>query len=317
MSGLRSLRSLVAAWKPGSAAAAASDAGAIAAAWADVVGPAVAARTRPGALRNGTLTIWTAGSTWSAELSFLEPSILKGLNERVPNAGVARVRFTVASGRTKALLDGAAARNPIAARAAVSRRAAIDESARAGEAHADQDAVSLVRDMRARQQALDARREREGWLRCPVCSAWTPPSSSSDQRCARCAEEERQAADRRLSRALADAPWQPPRDFITAVAGADRASYERVRRRMLAELEVKLDAARRRLKRGALEAADRVAAWTFVMLIARKPKRALPRAVVADILDDAWADALGMRASASRRQARATPWENAKSARTR
>jgi len=58
MSGLRSLRGLVAAWKPGGPASASDAAGAVAAAWPDVVGAAVAARTRPARLRDGLLPVW-------------------------------------------------------------------------------------------------------------------------------------------------------------------------------------------------------------------------------------------------------------------
>jgi hypothetical protein len=318
MSGLRSLRTLVAAWKPGGASRTADSAGAIAAAWADVVGPAVAARTRPAGVRNGILTIWTAGSAWSAELSFLEPSILANLQSIVPDAGVTRVRFTVASGRTKRLLDGAAARTPQAARSARSLESdAVDDADSVRDAASAQDPAAIVGRLRDRQRSLDTRRARDGWIRCTACASWTPPLTTQELRCVRCAEEERQAADGALARALADAPWQTPREFIATIPGADRAAYERVRRRLLASLEVQLDSARRRLRRGTLEAADRVAAWTYVMLIARKPKRAVPRAVVADVLDEMWADALGLRANAPRREARAAPWENEKTARTR
>ena len=318
MSGLRSLRTLVAAWKPGGASHTADSAGAIAAAWADVVGPAVAARTRPAGVRNGILTIWTAGSAWSAELSFLEPSILAKLQSIVPDAGVTRVRFSVASGRTKRLLDGVAARAPHTDRLARSREdETIDGADAPRDAASEHDPAAIVGRLRVRQRALDARRARDGWMRCAACSAWTPPQITRDLRCVRCAEEERQTADRALARALADAPWQTPREFIATIPGADRAAYERVRSRLLASLEVQLDSARRRLRRGTLEAADRVAAWTYVMLIARKPKRAVPRAVVADVLDEMWADALGLRANAPRREARAAPWENKKTARTR
>jgi hypothetical protein len=318
MSGLRSLRTLVAAWKPGGASRTADSAGAIAAAWADVVGPAVAARTRPAGVRNGILTIWTAGSAWSAELSFLEPSILANLQSIVPDAGVTRVRFSVASGRTKKLLDGAVARVPQADRFAQSLEAdAIDDADAPRDAASEHDLGAIIGRLRDRQRALDARRARDGWIRCAVCAAWTPPQIAIESRCVRCAEEERQIADRSLARALADAPWQTPREFIANIPGADRSGYERVRRRLLASLEVQLESARRRLRRGSLEAADRVAAWTYVMLIARKHKRAVPRAVVADVLDEMWADALGLRANAPRREARAAPWENEKTARTR
>jgi hypothetical protein len=318
MSGPVHLRTLVAAWKPGGASHAADSAGAIAAAWSDVVGPAVAARTRPAGVRNGILTIWTAGSAWSAELSFLEPSILANLQSIVPNAGVTRVRFSVASGRTKRLLDGAASRAPHAARSTRSREdETIDDADAQRDAGSENDPAAIVARLRDRQRALDARRARDGWMRCAACGAWTPPKTTQDLRCVRCAEEERQTADRALARALADAPWQTPREFIAIIPGADRAAYERVRSRLLASLEVQLDSARRRLRRGTLEAADRVAAWTYVMLIARKPKRAVPRAVVADVLDEMWADALGLRANAPRREARNSPWENKKAARTR
>jgi hypothetical protein len=318
MSGLRSLRTLVAAWKPGGASGAADSAGAIAAAWSDVVGPAVAARTRPAGVRNGILTIWTAGSAWSAELSFLEPSILANLQTIVPHAGVTRVRFSVASGRTKRLLDGVVTRSPQAGRFAQSRESAsIDDADAQRDATHEQDPEAIVGRLRDRQRSLDARRAREGWARCATCGAWTPPQTAGELRCVRCAEEERQSADRALARALADAPWQTPREFIANIPGADRAGYERVRRHLLASLEVQLDNSRRRLRRGSLEAADRVAAWTYVMLIARKHKRAVPRAVVADVLDEMWADALGLRANAPRREARAAPWENKKTARTR
>ncbi|HLJ83193.1 MAG TPA: DUF721 domain-containing protein [Candidatus Eremiobacteraceae bacterium] len=310
MSGPVRLRTLVAAWKPGRTSETADSAGAIAAAWADVVGPAVAVRTRPAGVRNGILTIWTAGSAWSNELSFLETSILANLQSIVPHAGITRVRFSVASGRTKRLLDGAVPRPSRTERSVRTREQeeeAIDGADAPWDAGSEQGLIAIVARLRARQHALDVRRAREGWTRCTACGAWTPLQTASDRRCVRCAEEERQSSDRALARALADAPWQTPREFIANISGADRAAYERVRRRVLAQLEVQLDGARRRLRRGTLEAADRVAAWTYVMLIARKPKRAVPRAVVADVLDEMWADALGLRAKAPRREARAAP----------
>ena len=98
-----------------------------------------------------------------------------------------------------------------------------------------------------------------------------------------------------MERALCDAPWLSARDICAAVEGAGRASFERVRRRLLSRLQLQLDNAERRLKRGTLEAADRVAAWTYLMLLARKQKRDLPRPVIADVLGEAWADALGVR----------------------
>jgi hypothetical protein len=310
MSGLRALRGLVAAWKPGGAASGADAAGAISAAWPDAVGAAVAARTRPARLRDGMLTVWTAGSAWSHQLSFLEPVIVESLRSLVPEAGIKRLRFMVASGRTRQLLDGAAARTASGARIASSTARGVDDAQRARDFEETDDIAAIVRRLRARQGELDARRARDGWTRCGSCTNWTPPDASQGEVCVRCAEEERRRADGALERALLDAPWQSARDVCAAVEGANRTSYERVRRRMLSRLEFDLDSAQRRLKRGTLEAADRVAAWTYLMLLARKQKRDLPRAVVADILGNAWADAIGVRrTSAAPRGARRGPGE--------
>jgi hypothetical protein len=299
MSGLRSLRGLVAAWKPGGPASASDAAGAVAAAWPDVVGAAVAARTRPARLRDGLLTVWTAGSAWSHQLSFLEPAILESLRSRVPEAEIKRLRFTVASGRTRQLLDGASARTSPAARAAAHGSRTVDDSLRAREFDDAPDLAAIVKRLRARQAALDAQRAREGWMRCDACTNWMPPHISLGAVCVRCAEEARHRSDGAVERAMRDTPWLSARDICAAAGGAERSSFERVRRRMLSRLEIDLDSARRRLKRGTLEAADRVAAWTYLMLLARKQKRELPRAVVSDILGDAWADALDVRRTAA------------------
>lgn len=299
MSGLRALRGLVAAWKPGGPTTSADSAGAISAAWPDVVGAAVAARTRPARLRDGLLTIWTAGSAWSHQLSFLEPAILESLRSLVPEAGIKRLRFMVASGRTRQLLDGAAARTSRAARVASNSSRGVDDAERARDFGNAADPAAIVSRLRARQMDLDARRARDGWTRCAACASWMPPDAAQGEVCVRCAEEARIRADGALERALFDAPWLSARDVCTAVEDATRTSYERVRRRMLSRLELHLDSAQRRLKRGTLEAADRVAAWTYLMLLARKQKRELPRSVVADMLGDAWADALGVRRNAA------------------
>lgn len=310
MSGLRALRGLVAAWKPGGPASSDDAAGAISAAWPDVVGAAVAARTRPARLRDGLLTVWTAGSAWSHQLSFLEPVILESLRALVPDAGIRRLRFMVASGRTRQLLDGAAARTSRGARVSTNAVRGVDDVQRARDFAETDDLAAIVGRLRARQTELDARRARDGWTRCRTCSNWMPPDLAQGAECVRCSEEARLRADGALERALLDAPWQSARDVCAAVEGADRSSYERVRRRMLSRLEFDLDSAQRRLKRGTLEAADRVAAWTYLMLLARKQKRDLPRAVVADILGNAWADAIGVRrTSTAPKGARRAPGE--------
>lgn len=47
--------------------------------WRRVVGPKIAARTRVGRLRGGTLTVYAASSAWCNELSFLRTDIVARL----------------------------------------------------------------------------------------------------------------------------------------------------------------------------------------------------------------------------------------------
>jgi hypothetical protein len=61
--------------------------------WGQLVGERVAARTRPGSIRDGTLLVYVASPVWAQELTFLAPAIL----ERLVGAGVEvkELRFRV------------------------------------------------------------------------------------------------------------------------------------------------------------------------------------------------------------------------------
>jgi hypothetical protein len=61
--------------------------------WTRIVGPRIAARTRVGGLRRGTLTIKVASSAWSNELSFLKPSLIAKLVQA--GHDISDIRFTV------------------------------------------------------------------------------------------------------------------------------------------------------------------------------------------------------------------------------
>ena len=301
MKGPRSIGSILEKWEPGDDRA--DDASAIATAWPDAVGPDVSRRTRAGKLREGVLTVYTAGSTWSHQLTFLAPSIVAELNARCPGAHVKRLRFVVAAGRMKAMLDGlvrAQQRRP--AQPAEAERASVDEPPDAAE--------DVIRRLRRRQQALDRRRQRDGWTRCASCGNWKP-SSDDAQPCEVCAASEQRSADGRIERVLVSAPWLKSVDVESAADAADPEAFDRVRRRLLARWEEQIRAMRARMRRGALLAADRVLAWSYLMLRSGTQQHLIGRAVVADALGDEWAEALcGPRdatAAASEREATGAP----------
>jgi predicted nucleic acid-binding Zn ribbon protein len=70
-------------------------AGAYDAAWRDAAGPLVAAYTRVGQLRRGTLEVVVANSTLIQELGFQKQALLKVLANLLPDQGIENLRFRV------------------------------------------------------------------------------------------------------------------------------------------------------------------------------------------------------------------------------
>jgi predicted nucleic acid-binding Zn ribbon protein len=62
--------------------------------WREVVGPRIAGRTWPGAVRNGLLTVRVTNSAWMQELTFIKAQLLHKLRERFGDM-VTDVRFTL------------------------------------------------------------------------------------------------------------------------------------------------------------------------------------------------------------------------------
>jgi len=297
VSGPRPLSVILEKWEPGEVRT--DEASAVASVWAEAVGEDVARRTRAGRLRDGVLTVYTAGSTWSHQLTFLALSIVAELNARCPGAHVKRLRFVVAAGRMKAMLDGLV-------RTPKTKIGSLHEAEPAAVDDATDDAEDVVRRLRKRQETLDRRRQRDGWTRCPSCSNWRQPSFDAAAPCAVCTAAEQRASDGRIERVLINAPWLTADDAASHVKDAELTSIERVRRRLLARWEEQIFAMRSRLRRRSLHAADRVLAWSYLMLRSGAQQHVIGRAVVADALGDEWADALcGPRAAPiERRRAR-------------
>ena len=64
-------------------------------AWREAAGPLVAAYTRVGQLRRGTLEVVVANSTLMQELGFQKQTILKKLASLLPDQGIEGLRFRV------------------------------------------------------------------------------------------------------------------------------------------------------------------------------------------------------------------------------
>src|SRR5262245_29386378 len=80
-------------------------------AWREVVGDRIARRTRPGALRDGELTVYSESPVWAQELSLLSEEIVGRLRER--GLSVASIRFRAGSVRRAAPVPARAAPAPV------------------------------------------------------------------------------------------------------------------------------------------------------------------------------------------------------------
>jgi len=298
MSGPRRLRDLVGEWKPGAATTRSNEAASLIAAWPEIVGADLAQRTRPLTWREGALTVLTVSSAWSHQLSFLAPAILERLRERSPQLGIKRIRFAVATGRTRALLEGSsisAASDLRRMRSSHGTEAGSRDAASIGPQRDRGASIeTMLADLKVAQATLDERRMSAGWRRCAACGSLYEPRPGRD-RCALCIDAEVARSDARIAHALAHEPWMRWEDVAQQLPGAQRSAFERVSRRLLASWEQHLRSAQRRLRRQALEAGDRVIAWSYVMMRAHKPQLDIGRAVVKnalDALDPQWAQAL-------------------------
>lgn len=289
------LKSLLGRWKPTGAAMKArlsrDDVLAqVSVAWPATVGTGVAARSRPLKFNAGTLVVLTASSAWSDELSLLAPRIIEGLHRSCPQAGVRQLRFRVASGRSKALLDGLTRRrsetgaDPRTQARLIATTPAHDHPTATRGADS---AAERVAHIRARQHELDRERDRLGWRRCEYCGRRFL-MRAMESACAPCSEAARRRLDARVERALMQAPWLHFAQLAEHVPEATQQVAERVRRRLLTRWQAELDFAQRRLRRGAVTPQDRVIAWGYVMLLAGLPQSALGPAVVSDVLGSDW-----------------------------
>lgn len=64
--------------------------------WPEVVGPAVAAHTRPLAIQRQTLRVSTSSPVWSQNLAFQRCQILDKLNDRLSGQPLTDIRFSTA-----------------------------------------------------------------------------------------------------------------------------------------------------------------------------------------------------------------------------
>jgi predicted nucleic acid-binding Zn ribbon protein len=66
--------------------------GSVAGRWAEIVGPDLAAHTRPGSLDQGELTVTADSTAWATQLRLLAPQLVRRLNAELGDGAVVQVR---------------------------------------------------------------------------------------------------------------------------------------------------------------------------------------------------------------------------------
>ena len=61
--------------------------------WAEIVGPNIAAVTKPLGVRFGVLQVEVATPTWRAELAMMAPQVLAKLRKELPKLGIKEIRW--------------------------------------------------------------------------------------------------------------------------------------------------------------------------------------------------------------------------------
>lgn len=278
-------------------------AGELAAAWERAVGAQIARRSRPTKLNAGVLTVLTASSAWSDELTFLAPNIIEALQRSVPVAKLRRLRFMVASGRTKLVLEGARFRGRSMA---VKQQNVLIPATNEPPIGVEEDASATVARLAHLQRSLDEWRDRAGWRTCIACQRRFLAESSAALLCAPCAGARRKREEATIERAMMQAPWLTARELRQQLPDFKPAAYQRTRQRLLTRWQFDIAAAERRLRRANVTPEDRVIAWSYLMLLTGKPERDIGRAVARDLLGLPWTSALFEHKLAPKEEARRT-----------
>lgn len=190
---------------------------AVRAAWAELVGADVARAAQPVAIERDTLVVLTPSSSWSHQLAFLEPEIVRGLRALPEARELTRLRFRVGK-----------LRRPIPVRDGPGgpRRAAGDIAAEPPAKTLD-DALARLR--RAVERTRSAHRANGGAF-CSLCAA---PVDAGTPMCRPCRDDDERSRRYACERLLFEAPWLGSDEVLAAIGGLTPEVYDAIRRRLL------------------------------------------------------------------------------------
>ena len=189
---------------------------AVRAIWPELVGADVARAASPVAIERDVLIVVTASSSWSHQLAFLEPEIVRGLRALPETQQLARLRFRV--GKIRKPLPGATG-------AAGPRR---DTGVLSLEPPAKTLDDALARLRRSVERTRAAHRARGGGF-CALCEAPIDGGAT----CTPCRDDVERRRRFACERLLFEAPWLSAEDVLALVDGLTPEEYDLLRRHLL------------------------------------------------------------------------------------
>ena len=187
------------------------------AAWVELVGLDVARAAQPVAIERDALVVLTASSSWSAQLVFLEPEIVRGLRANSVTAGITRLRFRVGKIR-RSVVPGEGPNGP--------RRGRGPEPPVVAPAATLDDALARLRRSVERGRA---RHKAAGGSFCALCEA----PLDRGTRCLPCRDDDERRRTFACERLLFEAPWLSAADVLGLVDGLKPEEFDGIRRRLL------------------------------------------------------------------------------------
>ena len=189
---------------------------AVRAVWAELVGTDVARAAQPVAIEREVLIVLTASSSWSHQLAFLEPEIVRGLRALPETRALTRLRFRV--GKLRRAVPGAPG--------AAGPRSRTAEIAAEPPAKTLDDALARLR--RSVERTRAAHRARGGTF-CALCEA----AIDAGPTCTPCRDDVERRRRYACERLLFEAPWLSSDEVLALVDGLSPEEYDGIRRRLL------------------------------------------------------------------------------------
>ena len=187
------------------------------AAWADLVGADVARAAQPVAIERDTLVVLTPSSSWSHQLAFLEPEIVRGLRALPEARELTRLRFRVGKLRRRS-------------RCATVRAGRAAPRATSPRSRRPRRSTRRWRGCGARSSGRAARTGRSGGAFCALCDA---PVDAGTPMCRPCRDDDERRRRYACERLLFEAPWLGSDEVLAAVGGLTPEAYDAIRRRLL------------------------------------------------------------------------------------